>query len=54
MSSISINDVMALRNAVLDKNAALRNIASNPNSVAVSAAARGAAFDAAMNTALVL
>ena len=52
MSSISINDVMALRNAVLDKNAALRNIASNPNSVAVSAAARGAAFDAAMNTAL--
>lgn len=52
MSSISINDVMALRNAVLDKNAALRNVASNPNSVSVSGAAKGAAFDAAMHTAL--
>ena len=52
MSSISINDVMALRNAVLDKNAALRNVASNPNSDTVSGATRGAAFDAAMNTAL--
>ncbi|MDK2770410.1 acyltransferase [Sphingomonas koreensis] len=52
MSSISINDVIALRNDVLDKNAALRNVASNPNSVSVSGAARGAAFDAAMNTAL--
>lgn len=52
MSSTSINDVMALRNAVLDKNAALRNVVSNPVSIAGSGAVRGAAFEAAMNTAL--
>ena len=52
MSSISINDVMALRSAVLDRNAALRNVASNPASVAGSGAVRGAAFDAAMNSVL--
>lgn len=52
MSSISINDVMALRSAVLDKNAVLRNVASNPVSVAGSGAARGATFEAAMNTVL--
>lgn len=52
MSSISITDVMALRNAVLDKNAALRNVASNPASVVGSGAASGAMFEAAMNSAL--
>lgn len=49
MSNISISDVMASRNAILERNAALRNVTSNPVSVAQS----GATFEAAMKAALV-
>ncbi|MFT6571121.1 MAG: flagellar hook-basal body complex protein FliE [Sphingomonas echinoides] len=51
MSSISINDVMAVRSAILDRNAALRNVANSANSVG-SPGGAGAKFDAAMNTVL--
>jgi flagellar hook-basal body complex protein FliE len=52
MSGISVSDVMAMRNAVLDRNAALRNVASNPLSVAGAGAANGATFESAMNSVL--
>lgn len=52
MSSMSINDIMAMRSAVLDRNAALRNAASTPVSVAGSGAVGRSAFEAAMNSAL--
>lgn len=51
MSSIAINDVMAVRSAVLDRNAALRNVASSAVSVSIPRDA-GAKFEAAMNTVL--
>lgn len=53
VSNISISDVMALRSAVLDRNAALRNIVNS--SAALPASAGGIArpsFDAAMNQVL--
>lgn len=49
---MSINDIMAMRSAVLDRNAALRNAASTPVSVAGSGAVGRSAFEAAMNSAL--
>lgn len=51
MSSIFINDVMAVRSAILDRNAALRNVASSAVSVG-SPEGTGAKFEAAMNTVL--
>lgn len=52
MSSISINDVMALRSAVLDRNAALRNVVSNATSPASAGGVARPSFDVAMNQAL--
>jgi len=52
VSSMSINDIMAARSAVLDRNATLRNAASTPVSVAGSGAVGRSAFEAAMNSAL--
>lgn len=51
MSNISINDVMAVRSAILDRNAALRNVASSAVSVGGPGGA-GATFEAAMNNVL--
>ncbi len=51
MSSISINDVMAVRSAILDRNAALRNVVSSAGSL-VAPGGGGAKFEAAMNTVL--
>ncbi len=45
---MSLNDIMAIRNAVLDRNVTFRNAASIP----VSGAAGMSSFEAAMNTAL--
>lgn len=53
VSSISISDVMALRSAVLDRNAALRNVVNS--SAALPGSASGVvrpSFDAAMNQVL--
>ncbi|WP_231725706.1 flagellar hook-basal body complex protein FliE, partial [Blastomonas sp. CCH3-A3] len=50
MSSI-FNDVMAVRSAILDRNAALRNVASSAGSVG-SPGGAGAKFEAAMDTVL--
>ena len=52
MTSMSINNIMAIRSAVLEKNAALRNVACAPSSLGGSAAAGTPNFEAAMNTAL--
>lgn len=49
---MSINDVMALRSAVLNKNAALRNVANTPVSSASPGAVGQPNFEAAMNTVL--
>jgi flagellar hook-basal body complex protein FliE len=51
MNSISINDVMAMRSAVLDRNAVLRNVSSSAVSVGNPGGA-GATFEAAMNIVL--
>ncbi|GBH31735.1 flagellar hook-basal body complex protein FliE [Sphingobium xenophagum] len=51
MSSISINDLLAMRSAILDRNAALRNVASSAGSVG-SPGGAGAKFEAAMDTVL--
>lgn len=52
VTSMSINNIMAIRSAVLEKNAALRNVASAPSSLGGPAAAGTPNFEASMNTAL--
>ena len=52
VSSMSINNIMAIRSAVLEKNAALRNVASTPLSLSGPGAAGKPTFEVAMNTAL--
>ena len=49
---MSIDNIMAIRGAVLEKNAALRNVASTRVSLASPGAVGTSTFEAAMNTAL--
>lgn len=51
MSNMAVNDLMGLRNAVLNKNAVLRSAAASPPSVA-SGAPAGQAFAATIDAAL--
>jgi len=52
VSNISISDVMAMRSAVLGRNAALRNVVASPTGVANTARVAGSTFEAAMNNVL--
>lgn len=58
MSGISTDNVMAIRNAILQRNAALRDVAATPDAGGVAGAAQGAAggsvtdFTAALKGAL--
>ena len=52
MSNISISDVLAMRSAVLDRNAALRNVAASTTGVANTGNVARPTFEAAMNNVL--
>lgn len=51
MSNMAVNDLMGLRNAVLNRNAAIRSAAANPASVA-SGAISGQTFQVTIDAAL--
>lgn len=52
MNGISINNVLAARSAILDRNAALRNVASTPTPVGNPGAVGRTSFESAMNAVL--
>lgn len=52
MGNISINNVLAARNAILERNTALRNVATSPGGIVGPGAVGRPSFESAMNAAL--